>query len=354
MPAEPPRIVLEPWNTLIPSTSEPYKGKSARVVRVWGRRRLMLIQRFLPFAEEVEVHVLGSGLPSFWVLRAGEMTLTLGLTGFTAANWSQALNFDLLLPRKATATTKPLEKVLAHLKKNWSAGAGELAKATGLDWSELHEALQLGCQQGRIMYDLAEDVYRNRPLTEAPLDLGKLEFRDRRERTAHDLLARRGAVKIVSENRIPGQGVELTGQIAVAEDRREYRPQMLLADEGQVTRADCSCATFRKQGLKGGPCVHLVALRLARAEQEARRKQGQVDERELQFETRTYSRRKGPAEEVYQISLERQKLKVRWGPEEGARRIQTLAFDTPELAREAFLARVGDLERRGFLDATAG
>ena len=61
------------------------------MVRVWGRRRLMLIQRFLPFVEAVDVHLLGSGLPSFWVFRAGGMTLTLGLTGFTAANWSQAL-----------------------------------------------------------------------------------------------------------------------------------------------------------------------------------------------------------------------------------------------------------------------
>ena len=100
-----------------------FKGKVARVVRVWGRRRLMLLHRLLPFIEEVEVHLLGSGLPSFWVLRAVAITLTLGLTGFTAANWSQALNFDLLLPRK-TQTSKPLETVLGHLQKVWSAGAG--------------------------------------------------------------------------------------------------------------------------------------------------------------------------------------------------------------------------------------
>ena len=70
-------------------------------------------------------------------------------------------------------------------------------------------------------------------------------------------------MKIVTENRIPGAGLELTGKVAVAEDRREYRPQMLLDDEGQVSKAECTCAFFRKQGLKAGPCVHLVALRLA-------------------------------------------------------------------------------------------
>ena len=66
----------------------------------------MLLARLLPFVESVEVHLLGSGLPSFWVLRAGPVTLTLGLSGFTAANWSQAVSFDLLLPR-ARAGRRP-------------------------------------------------------------------------------------------------------------------------------------------------------------------------------------------------------------------------------------------------------
>ena len=58
---------------------------------------------------------------------------------------------------------------------------------------------------------------------------------------------RRGAVAIVMENPIPGTGLELTGKVVVAEDRREYRPQLLLADEGQVTRAECTCPAFRKR-----------------------------------------------------------------------------------------------------------
>ena len=94
--------MLEPWETLIETSAEIYQGRQAKVIRVWGRRRLMLLRRMLPFVEEVEVHLLGSGLPSFWILRAGHMTFTLGLTGFTASNWSQAVNFDLLMPRQYT------------------------------------------------------------------------------------------------------------------------------------------------------------------------------------------------------------------------------------------------------------
>jgi hypothetical protein len=354
VPGEFPRLVLEPWNEVIPSTGGRYSGKGGRVVRLWGRRRLSLLQRFLPFTEEVEVHVLGSGLPSFWVLRSQGMSLTLGLTGFTAANWSQALNFDLLLPRKSESSTRPLESVMAHLTKRWSAGAGELAKETGLAWPSLVEALQLGCQQGRIMYDLAHDVYRLRPLTDAPIDPTRLEFRDRRERTAFDLLARRDAIKIVSENRIPGVGLELTGQAIVAEDKREYRPQMLLSDEGQAAKAECTCAFYRKQGLKAGPCVHLIALRLAYAAQEARRLQGGEANRSITVETRSFSKRGHGGEEVYQVSLERRKLKIRWGFDDQPSRLQTFAFDSNEAASASYRSRVADLESRGFLDATSG
>ena len=354
VPGEPPRLVLEPRNEVIPTTAGPFAGKAARVVRLWGRRRLALLNRFLPFAEEVEVHALGSGLPSFWVLRAGAFTLTLGLTGFTAANWSQSLNFDLLLPRKSAATSAPLDAVLGVLKARWSAGAGQLAKDTGLDWPALTEALQLGCQQGRIMYDLAQDVYRFRPLTDAPVDPARLEFRDRRERTAFDLLARRDAVAIVSENRIPRAGLELIGKVVVAEDKRDYRPQMLLSDEGQAAKADCTCAFVRKQGLKAGPCVHLIALRLAHAAQEARRLGGLDPHRAPTVETRSFSRRGAAGEEVYQLSLERRRLKVRWGMDDQLARLQTFAFDSPEAAGAAYLGRIADLEARGFLDATQG
>jgi hypothetical protein len=314
----------------------------------------MLIKRLLPFVDRVEVHLLGSGLPSFWVLRAGDATLTLGLTGFTAANWSQAVSFDLLLPRK-TGAAKSVDAVVKHLEKAWFASANEIGAATGLKGPALFETLQAGCQQGRLMFDLAAGVYRLRPLTDAPLDLQRLEYRNGRERVAHDLLVRRGAVKIVSENRIATVGLEVVGKVTVEEDRREYRPQMVLGDEGQVGKAECTCTFFRKQGLKAGPCVHLIALRLCHADTEAKRLAGQEGRQAVQVETRTYSRRDARGtEDVVQLSLERQKLKVRRGRAGEAMRLQTMRFNSPDEAREAYFAQVDALDSKGYLDATAG
>jgi hypothetical protein len=341
---------LEPWEQVFPASAEVYRGSSAKVLRVWGRRRLMLLGRMLPFAQTIDVHVLGSGLPSFWVLRAPGITFTLGLTGFTASNWSQAVSFDLLLPRK-TQTSEAVEKVISHLSKTWQDSASGVSKATKLRGPELLETLQSGCQQGLVMYDLAHDVYRLRPLTGEPLDLDRLQYRNQRERMAHDLIVRKGAVKIVSENRVYDAGLELTGKVDVEEDQREYRPQLLLSDEGHVSRADCTCTLFRQQGLKAGPCTHLIALRMAWSLEEKRRAADGKARETITAETRTFSKRRPGGAEMRQVSLDRRRVKVRWGAMGQQPRMQTLQFNTEDEARQAYFSRIDELIAQGYLDA---
>ena len=120
-----------------------------------------------------------------------------------------------------------------------------------------------------------------------------------------------------------------------------------------VGRAECTCTFFRKQGLKAGPCSHLIALRLAWAEQEARRAKGADPKSAVTVETRTYSRRDPAGEDVVQVTLDRTRLKVRWGRAGQPMRMQMLRFNTADDARDAYLSRVGELGARGFLDATA-
>jgi predicted DNA-binding WGR domain protein len=204
------------------------------------------------------------------------------------------------------------------------------------------------------MFDVAKEAYRFRPLTGQPLDPGRFEFRNDRERRAHDLCAEKGAVKIVSENRVHDVGLELVGKVAVAAEKREYRPELLLDDDGRVKKAECTCAFFRKHQLKEGPCEHLVALRLAEAREEARRKAQRGASRDtIVIETRTYAKRHDRGEDVYQVALDRRRVKVRWGLRGQPPRVQSLVFNSVEEAQAAYFARVDDLERRGFLDATA-
>lgn len=353
VPGEYPRMVLEPWEEVITTTHAPYQGRVAQVIRIWGRRRLMLLRRLLPFVDSVELCMLGTGLPSFYVLRCGALTFTMGLTGFTSSNWSQALSLDTLLPR-THETTANLDRVLGELRGRWMASLEDLEGALGLDRTALRDALRLGCQHGQIMYDLADDVYRYRPVMTGGLDLDKLEFRNARERLAHDLInGRGGSVTIESENRIAGVGVQYVATVKVDADRREYRAELTIDEEGRVKRADCTSSFYRKHQLKEGPSAPLIALRL-RIALDAKRRAEERGADTITFETRTYVRRHDRGEDVVQVSLEQRHLKVKWGLRtRGRLRAQNLVFNTVDEAREAYFARVRDIERRGYMDATA-
>ncbi len=352
MPGERPRLVLEPWEVVIPTTGAIYNGRVAQVVRIWGRRRLMMLRRLLPFVDSVDVHLLGTGLPHFYVLRCGAITFTMGLTGFTSSNWSQALSLDTLLPR-TERSSDDLKAVLDHLKGTWVASVAQIATALGFDAARARRALQVGCQNGQLMYDIASEVYRLRPVTDT-IDLEKLAFRNERERQAYDVLhGKGGKVELESENMLVGVGVQYVGKVHIDADRREYRCELTIDEEGRVKRADCTSPFFRKHQLKEGPSAPLVALRLLIAQQQ----QARAAERgagSITYETRTYVKRHDSGEDVYQVALDQRRLKVRWGLRSQERlRTQSLLFSSVDDAREAYFARIQSLERKGFMDATA-
>ncbi len=354
VPGETPRLVLEPWETVLECGAAPYAGRKAEIVKVWGRRRLMLLRRWLPFVEQVDVHLMGSGLPTFWVLRSGPFALTLGLTGFTSSDWGRALALDVLLPREPE-TGEDAARALVHLAESPDATPTALGEALGWKAPRVLAALQAACRDGLAIKDLATGRVRIRPLTERPIDLGRLQHRNPTERVARDLVATKDAVKISKEDLVHGVGLEVTGRVTVAAEKREYRPQVLLDGEGRVRKADCTCAGFRKHRLKEGPCAHLVALRLAHAAREKRRAERRGKSRgTVRTETRSYGRRHAGGESVFQVTLDNKKLRIRWGERSDPRlRVQNLLFDSVADARAAYFDRVDRLERDGYLDATA-
>ena len=88
--------MLEPWEQPIVSHATRYHGPEGEPIRVWGRQRLLVLARLLPLVDGVDVYLLGTGLPSFWVARMGEMRLTLGLSGWTTNDWTRGSALDLL------------------------------------------------------------------------------------------------------------------------------------------------------------------------------------------------------------------------------------------------------------------
>src|SRR5262249_32971611 len=67
-----------------------------KITRVWGRRRLKLIEGLLPFAEDVDIYLKGRALPSFYAVKLPGMTFLLGLTGWSGSGFTSTGGFDLL------------------------------------------------------------------------------------------------------------------------------------------------------------------------------------------------------------------------------------------------------------------
>ncbi len=103
-PGEAPRLVVEPWEQAIVASGLRYEGPGGAPIRVWGRQRLLVLARLLPLVERVDVYLLGSGMPSFWVAQMGDMRLTLGLSGWTANDWTRRRRTRLAFaPRRTFA-----------------------------------------------------------------------------------------------------------------------------------------------------------------------------------------------------------------------------------------------------------
>ena len=58
-PGQDVRLVLEPWEHVVPLVGAEHSYTEQKTTRVWGRRRLKLIEGLLPFAEAVDIYLKG-------------------------------------------------------------------------------------------------------------------------------------------------------------------------------------------------------------------------------------------------------------------------------------------------------
>ena len=260
-PGEPVRMVFEPWETEVVCPRSVYTGVDAEVIRVWGRRRLHILERLIPVARKFTVHLLGTGLPSFYVADLGEMSFTLGLSGWTANDWSRAGNFDLLAPRtEVDELTK--RRVFDELRREWSATPVELASRLKLERSVVLGALGAYTQAGRAIFDLNKSVYRARELSREPLPVERLRFDNPREESAARFISERAVEMGAAESNREGQ-LSLSG--SVKEKEKTFHPSLTLDADGRMVRAECTCNWHQQHKLFRGPCEHILALRMEAA-----------------------------------------------------------------------------------------
>jgi len=250
---QPLTLVLEPWEQRIPVLGGELGETWSEPIRIWGRQRLLALARLLPLIESVDVYLLGTGFPSFWVAKMGEMRLTLGLSGWTANDWTRGSSLDLLAP-PAPATEVQIGQAAAYLQKARAATFDEIDHAGAHAPAVTATALNYLAHTGQLIHDLAAGVYRWRQIMPRALGEAELGSENPEVTASRSILQRKQAV-IESRIAAPGGGVIFTG-------KAESKPVELLIDtDGRIKRGRCLCGHFQKAGLRMGPCRHLLALR---------------------------------------------------------------------------------------------
>jgi hypothetical protein len=246
-------IVLEPWERRIVLHANPYSGPRSEVIRIWGRDRLRALARLLPLLDEAEVYLLGTGLPSFWSIRMGAMRLLLGLSGWTANDWTGATALDQLAP-PAEPSADLLGDIAATFRDRPALTFAQIRQRTGGAPAYVAAGLNRLALMGQLIHDLHAGVYRWRQIMPVALSLDLIGPENPETAAARELVAR-GSVHVTRDERREDELRILEGQVP-------DRPVALLLDaDGRMLRGKCTCSHHFTGGLRKGPCRHLQALR---------------------------------------------------------------------------------------------
>ncbi|WP_149494961.1 hypothetical protein [Roseiconus lacunae] len=250
---QPPQIVLEPWEKAIPLPPQSDVGETSLSVRLWGRDRLQVLSRLLPMIDSTELYVQGTGLPSFWVIRMGNLRLTLALSGWTNNDWtgSSALS-QLAAP--VDLSERMLTEIAAAFKDSPSQTFDRLCQTLMYRPVEIAAGLNRLALLGQVIHDLPGSVYRWRQVMPAPLTMEQLGGDDPETEAAR---------KLVSQGRIRAKQTRTTesGLVVIEGNAGGRDVELMIDGDGRIVRGSCRCSHHFKNALRMGPCRHLQAVR---------------------------------------------------------------------------------------------
>jgi len=271
-PGEDARLILEPWEQVIPLRGAEHSYTEPRSIRLWGRRRLRLLQPVLPFATQVDVYLKGRGLPSFYAVKLPGMTFLLGLTGWSGNRFTDSGGFDLV-SGLGRADEALVERCLTELRTKFTAPVKDLAAALERPVDEVARACETLCRRGLAIFDVETRAFRHRELFEQPIDEARLYPPDARREEAAELL-RSGAVTGIEAQpqetrkmrklKTPDGPVER--EIIYREWRvagtvgEQARTEIVVNDLGRIIFGTCGCPFFQDNLFARGPCAHMIAL----------------------------------------------------------------------------------------------
>lgn len=251
VPGRPPALVLEPWGLRVEGLG--VWGGEPRTIRVWGRRRLGALRRVLPICGQVEVRLLGTGLPSWWIADLPGMRFSLGLSGWTANDWSAGAALDLLAGLEPP-DRRDLERAAAALSALRAGTLEEVAARAGLEEVAARAAVFGLAKGGLALHDEADRRLRWRPIL--PPEIGAIPLDLHPERAAAQEILRAGGLRVVRDEWLGDRRV----RVGTLDGIKTF--EIHTDEDGVARHGRCDCSWHFRAGIRRGPCRHLLALRL--------------------------------------------------------------------------------------------
>lgn len=249
-PNVPIKVIVEPWGIEFEDPTSAYSGANEQEIRIWGRRRLFVLEEILPPSSTVLVTLLGSGMPSFWSVTNAGVELTVGLSGWTSNDWASKARFSSFIPTDEISDSD-LNEAIEILRKEGLTTSLNFSKAMNCGIQKANSILQKLCLMGKAMFHPSDSTYRWRNLFPA-LGLERNVSVSDEERHAKSLRVASEITVNVEKN---------TRTLYATIDNRNV--ELRLNEDGRPTYAQCTCPYFAYHKLKAGPCRHMVALLVA-------------------------------------------------------------------------------------------
>lgn len=248
-----PTLVVQPWGLRLETRGRAFEGERDEDVKVWGRRRLAVLARLLPMIASVEVQLLGNGLPSLWIAKMGDMRFLLALSGWTTNDWTRGTALDLLTG-SILSDEETRQRIWSFLRSRRLADRASIAAEVGRKETEIAGALHHLGREGQLLYDPIKQGYRFRQVVEIP-EARRVMTEEPEELVKGRELFLGARVGLSKSEPITGGKRYLAAKVA------GETCEAIVDPDGLMTRARCSCHHFFKNGLRAGPCRHLLALR---------------------------------------------------------------------------------------------
>ena len=246
--------VLEPSGRQMARLGSAEGGPGGWSIGIRGLQGLASLAGLLPLADEVELTLLGNGLPSVWSARMGGVRLVLGLSGWTSGDGLSAGGAALgRLDPPAEPGRYLAGRVLASFRDYPSQALAKVVQRSGGGEAEAVAALYRLAGSGRLAHDRLLGLYRVRPWTPSGSP-GDPPPADDPEAVAAREIARTRSVRVTLDQAGPDGSRLIGGEVL-------GRPASLRLDgQGRLTRGRCSCSHRSPEAPRLYPCRHLRAL----------------------------------------------------------------------------------------------